>query len=135
MAGRPSEYDTSYCERIVSLGETGASVAEMAYELDCVKQTLFNWAEQYPEFLDAFTRAKLASQIWWERKGRDGMEKSAAEFQGSIWSRSMAARFPDDWREVKGTEITGKDGGPVHFKGRARDLSDDELAAIASAKA
>ena len=71
----------------------------MAFELGVVKQTLHHWAEAHPEFLDAFTRAKLASQVWWERKGRDGMEKSSSEFQASIWSRSMAARFPEDWRE------------------------------------
>lgn len=85
----------------------------MAFELECCKNTLTNWADRHPEFLNAFTRAKLASQVWWERKGRSGMEKPSNEFQGSVWSRSMAARFPEDWREVKGTELTGKDGGPV----------------------
>jgi hypothetical protein len=85
----------------------------MAYELDACKNTLNNWASEHEEFLTAFTRAKLASQVWWERKGRAGMEKSSSEFQASVWSRSMAARFPEDWREVKGTELTGKDGSPV----------------------
>ena len=28
----------------------------------------------------------------------------------------MAARFPDDWREIRGTELTGKDGGPLAVK-------------------
>lgn len=106
-AGRPSDYDPAYCERLIELGEQGASVAEMAYELGVVKQTLFNWSEAHPEFLDAFTRGKLASQVWWERKGRGGVEKSSSEFQGNLWSRNMAARFPEDWREVKGTEISG----------------------------
>lgn len=109
-AGRPSDYDPAYCDRVIELGETGASVAEMAFDLGVVKQTLFNWMETHPEFLDAFTRAKLASQVWWERKGREGMEKSSSEFQASIWSRSMAARFPEDWREVKGTEHSGQVG-------------------------
>lgn len=112
-AGRPSDYDPAYCAKVVELGDTGASVAEMAYEIGVTKQTLHNWAAANPEFLDAFTRAKLASQVWWERKGRDGMEKSSSEFQASVWSRSMAARFPEDWREVKGTELTGKDGAPI----------------------
>lgn len=110
---RPSLYDPAYCERVIELGEQGASIAEMAYELEVCKNTLDNWAGEHPEFLTAFTRAKLASQVWWERKGRAGMEKSSSEFQASVWSRSMAARFPEDWREVKGTELTGKDGGPV----------------------
>lgn len=129
-AGRPSDYDPAFCERIIELGEQGASVAEMAFEIGTTKQTLHNWTASHEEFLDAFTRAKLASQVWWERKGRAGMEKSSSEFQAAIWSRSMAARFPEDWREVKGTELTGKDGGPVRMV-RAADLTDAQLAAIA----
>lgn len=111
--GRPSDYDPAFCDKVVELGSTGASVAEMAFELGVTKQTLHNWTDAHPQFLDAFTRAKLASQVWWERKGRDGMEKPSNEFQASIWSRSMAARFPEDWREVKGAELTGKDGAQL----------------------
>lgn len=132
--GRPSEYDPSYCDIVIGLGEAGASIAEMAYELGVVHNTLTNWSEHYPEFMKAFTRAKLASQVWWERKGRNGMELPAQEFQGSIWSRNMAARFPADWREVKGTELTGKDGAPVQINTKAESLSDDELAQIAAGK-
>jgi hypothetical protein len=69
------------------------------------------------------------SQLWWEDAGQNGM--TADKFNASVWSRSMAARFPDDWREVKGTELSGKDGSPIVIK-RADDLSDDELAAIVS---
>ncbi len=112
-AGRPSEYDPAYCDRIVELGKTGASLVEMAFEFGVTKQTLHNWTDAHPEFLDAFTRAKMASQVWWERKGRDGMEKSSQEFQASIWSRSMAARFPEDWTEKKRQELSGPNGGAI----------------------
>lgn len=105
-AGRPSEYDPAYCDRIIELGLMGASVIEMAFELGVTKQTIHNWAEAHPEFMDAFTRGKMASQVWWERKGRDGMEKPAQEFQGGIWSRSMAARFPEDWTERQKQDVS-----------------------------
>ena len=132
-AGRPSEYDPAYCERIIELGEGGASIAEMAYELGCCKNTLTAWANANEEFLNAFTRAKMASQVWWERKGRAGMEKSGSEFQGNIWSRNMAARFPDDWREVKGAEITGKNGAPIQTETKidVSSLSDETLRELA----
>lgn len=108
--GAPTKYKPEYCEAIIKLGETGASLVEMAYELGVNKDTVTNWAKEEPDFFDAFTRAKQASQVWWERKGRSGMEKGASEFQGSIWSRSMAARFPDDWREVKARDHISSDG-------------------------
>lgn len=113
-AGAPSKYDPAFCEKVIALGDQGASIAEMAYECGVCRNTLKNWRDEHPEFLTALTRAELASQVWWEKQGRVGM--TADKFNASVWSRSMAARFPDDWREIKGTELTGKDGGPVSVK-------------------
>lgn len=135
--GRPSDYKSEYCERVIELGKQGASVVEMACDIGVSRPTLEeNWTTAHPEFLEAFTRAKMFSQVWWEKKGREGMEKSSQEFQASIWSRSMAARFPHDWREVKGSEITGKDGGPIKQESKlnVEGLSEDQLRALASIK-
>jgi hypothetical protein len=105
---------------VVELGQQGASVVEMAFEIGVSRNTLeTNWPAEHPEFLEAFTRAREAAQVWWERKGRDNLETSG--FQSAMWSRSMAARFPLDWREIKGTELTGKDGGPVAVKAEAAE--------------
>lgn len=109
---RPSEYDPAYCERVIELGRKGASVIEMAVEIGVSRATLeTNWPAAHPEFLEALTHAREASQAWWERTGRTNMLTSG--FNASVWSRSMAARFPKDWREVKGTELSGPEGGPV----------------------
>lgn len=108
---RPSTYQPEYCERVVEAGRQGKSVAWMASEFDVNKDTIYEWAKVHPEFSDALTRARAHAQRWWEDKGQDGMV--APGFNGSVWSRSMAARFPDDWREQKGVELTGKDGGPL----------------------
>jgi hypothetical protein len=109
--GRPSEYDPAYCEQVIELGKEGASIVEMAHSIGVVKQTLYDWEKVHPEFLDAMTRAREASQVWWEATGRKNMLTSG--FNASVWSRSMAARFPRDWREVKGSEISGPDGGAI----------------------
>ena len=109
--GRPSLYDPAHCDTAIEAGRAGKSLAWIAAELGVCKQTLHNWSNEYPEFLDALTRAKLLSQRWWEDTGQANM--TAPGFNGSVWSRSMAARFPDDWREVKGSEISGPNGAPV----------------------
>jgi len=109
--GRPTDYDASYCDAVIAAGAEGKSVTWIAHSLGVVKQTLFNWMDKHPEFLDAMTRAKQASQVWWEDEGQKGM--TAQGFNASVWSRSMAARFPDDWREVKGSEISGPNGAPI----------------------
>lgn len=114
-AGRPSLYDPAYCDKVIEMGAQGFSVVEMAVAIGVHRSTLEEaWPAAHPEFSEALTHAREASQAWWERTGRVGMIENT--INSSIWSRSMAARFPRDWREVKGTELTGKDGGAVAFK-------------------
>ena len=109
--GRPSVYDDSFCERVVALGDGGASVAEIAHELGVTRETVYAWERTREDFSDAMARARLASQVWWEKKGREGLEK--ATFNASVWSRSMAARFPEDWRDKKEIELSGHVGGAL----------------------
>lgn len=110
-AGRPSSYEPAFCDKVIEWGKQGKSKTWIAATLECTRQTLENWASANPEFLDALTRAMLHSQLWWEDAGQNGM--TGDKFNASVWSRSMAARFPDDWREVSRKELTGQDGGPV----------------------
>lgn len=106
----------------------------MASELDVSRQTLHNWAEAHPEFLDALTRAKTHAQRWWEDAGQSGLFMPA--FNASVYGKSMAARFPEDWRESRGLELTGKGGGPVQSEVKTSldvsGLSIEQLRAIAS---
>jgi hypothetical protein len=118
-AGRPTDYRPEYCERVIAMGREGYSVVEMAAELECDRKTLERaWTEANPEFLRAMTQARQLSQAWWERKGRECliMGQGQGTFNASVWSRSMAARFPEDWRENKGVELTGAGGGPVEVR-------------------
>ena len=114
-AGRPTLYDPKYCEDVLRMGGEGYSVVEMAAEIGIARNTLeTEWPSRNPEFLEAFEQARQLSQAWWERTGRVGMLGKTID--AGIWSRSMSARFPRDWREIKGTELTGKDGGPIAHK-------------------
>lgn len=108
---RPTDYQPEFCARLIELGKQGKSVVQMACALEVHKDTIYEWAKVYPEFSDAFTHAKQYSQDWWETKGQNGLE--GGQFNASLWSRSMAARFPADYTERKQQEITGKDAGPV----------------------
>lgn len=106
-AGAPSKYDPAYCERVIELGRQGKSKVYMAGTLGVCSVTIDNWLKEHQEFFYAFSRAMTLSQIWWEDKGQGGIEKAPSEFQGSLWSRSMAARFPDDWREKQDVNHSG----------------------------
>lgn len=112
--GRPTDYKEEYCDSVIEFGKQGFSRVQMAAEFEVAKATIQNWEKEHPEFLAAMTRAMTLSQAWWEKKGQECLVMPAGvSFQASAWSRSMAARFPDDWREKTATEHSGPDGGPI----------------------
>lgn len=109
--GRPSKYDPAFCERVIELGKQGCSFCEIAADLMIAKSTLVLWTVEHEEFSLSMDLAKQLSQAWWEEKGRKYLIEGEVEGQGrinsSLYSRSMAARFPDDWRESNKTELSG----------------------------
>lgn len=113
--GRPSKYDLAFCDQVVALGREGKSKAQIAAALDVDRATIDRWAESHPEFCSAIARARDLALAWWEEVGQSGMfhADKGTKLNPQLWSRSMAARFPDDYRENKGVELTGKGGGAL----------------------
>lgn len=121
-AGRPTDYKTEYCDRVIEWGASGKSVTWMAAELDISRECIYEWMRVHPEFSDAIKKAKAKSQQWWEETGQSAMY--APGFNASIWSKSMAARFPEDWREKTETAVTGANGGPLEITQITRKVVD-----------
>jgi transposase len=113
--GRPSLYDPSYCDKVVELGRLGKSVEQISSNLGVSCRVLYDWRDRYLEFLRALEEAKEAEQTWWEDQAQAYMleHKDGAKLNASIWSRSMAARFPKKYRESVKQEITGENGAPL----------------------
>lgn len=95
---RPTDYKPEFCERVIEWGRLGKSKAWMAAELGVAKSTLQLWEKVHPDFSAALSYAIALSQQWWEDSGQTGM--TADKFNNGVWVRSMAARFPEDWRET-----------------------------------
>ena len=113
--GRPSLYDPKYCEEVIALGKIGKSTEAIGAILGVGTKTLYNWRDQNPEFLHALELAKEFELQWWEDIAQTHMveNKESDKLNATIWSRSMAARFPKKYRESTKTEITGADGAPL----------------------
>lgn len=118
--GRPTDYKPEYCETIQALGEKGYSLVELAAALNTTKNTMMAWSEVNQEFLDALNKARTKSQAWWERAGREHVieNKEDDKINAALYSRSMAARFPDDWREKSDV----KHSGSITFESILNDL-------------
>ena len=113
--GRPSLYDPALCDQVIELGSQGKSIEQIAAKLGVSTRVMFDWKDRHPEFMHALDQAKELELDWWESIAQNMMveEKDAAKLNSSIWSRSMAARFPKKYRESTKTEITGENGAPL----------------------
>lgn len=113
--GRPSLYDPKYCEEVITLGRIGKSVEQIASILNVSLRVLYDWRDKHPEFLHALEDAKTYEQAWWEEQAAAYMveNKESDRLNATLWSRSMAARFPKKYRESVKQEITGADGAPL----------------------
>ena len=113
--GRPSTYDPAYCDKVVELGRIGKSIEQICYQLQTPVRTLYEWRDRHPEFSQALEDAKGYEQAWWEEQAQAYMveNKESDRLNPSLWSRSMAARFPKKYRESTKQEITGADGVPL----------------------
>lgn len=113
--GRPSQYDPSYCQKAIELGKLGKSTEAIGAILNVGTATLYRWRDEHPEFREALEIAKEHELLWWEEMAQGYMveRKDGDRLNASIWSRSMAARFPKKYRESVKQEITGADGAPL----------------------
>ena len=113
--GRPTLFDPSYCDKVVELGALGKSLEQISSNLGVSLRVIYLWRDTYPDFMHALEDAKAAEMNWWEDQAQAYMleHKDGAKLNASIWSRSMAARFPKKYRESVKQEITGENGAPL----------------------
>jgi transposase len=123
--GRPSDYKPEFCFTVTAAGAEGKSKTVIASELGISLRTLYNWMMQYPDFLHAMEQAETDAQAWWEEVGRKAMFMQG--FNSSVWSRSMSARFPRDWRENKNVEVTSKGPGGIEINASAKTLKIENM--------
>jgi hypothetical protein len=152
--GRPTKYDAERCPEVaLSLSRKGATNLEVAAELGINIDTLKQWRKTYPDFSAALKEgkavsdAKVEKSLYKRANGYDiDIEETTEYPDGSIQIKRSKKHIPPDttaqiywlknrnpveWRDRKEIEHTGKDGGPIRVV-KAEELSDDELASIAT---
>ena len=117
--GRPTKYRPEFCELVISVGEYGGWLSEMAEACDVHRSTMDEWASVHPEFSEALTRAKQKAQDWFEIRGREGL--TAEKFNSALWQKQMSARHRDEYTERR--ELTGEGGGPIKTEETGQGLA------------
>ena len=113
--GRPTDYDPKYCEFVIAMGREGKSKAQIAATIGVTRVTMWGWAQKHEEFFNALALSEELALKWWEDVAQDHLKqtKDGLTLNTSLWSRSMAARFPKDYTDRTKHEVTGKDEGPL----------------------
>lgn len=153
--GRPSKYKPEFPAQARKLCALGATNPELADFFGVHLDTIDEWKNRHPEFSDALKDAKEQLDAKVERRLFEramGYSHPAIKmFQagGMILREEYTEHYPPDttaaifwlknrrpeqWREVKAIEMTGKDGGAMRTEGtmNVSGLSTEQLRAIAS---
>jgi len=102
----------------------GYSKAQIAACIGISKNTLYKWARDIPRFAEVLDRAQTLSQAWWEGRAMDGHAQSV--IGGSVWHKSVAARFPEEYADRQEVGTIGETGKVTEIKWKVVDVGDND---------
>ena len=106
--GRPqkkvSDLPEDWKETILDLSREGASIVELAVELDIARETFYALSERDEEFLDTVKKCEQLCEAWWVRNGRTNLGNK--EFSYTGWYMNMKNRF--NWADKQETKVSGE---------------------------
>ena len=65
--GRPSKFDMSMCETVITCMNKGYIVEEVCAELGIHRDTFFEWVKSNPDFSDSYKKGKAGFSAFWAR--------------------------------------------------------------------
>ncbi len=125
---RPTKYRKEFVDMLPDLMKNGEGVCEVCVKLGISRDTFFEWVKVHKPFSDAYTRARILCQAWWEKQGRAGLydrfvteddidpetkkptgrkKKTHLVMNSGLWAKNVSCRFPDDWRDKQAIEHSG----------------------------
>jgi hypothetical protein len=124
--GRPWLYRPEYCESVKEFLADGThSIHAWAAKNGFTRRVVAKWAHDFPEFGEALDIAKgLKSHAIEEMLTTNEYGNAKTNF----FVLALKNCSPDDWVEKKQVELSGT----IETTRTLKDMSDDELAAIAS---
>ena len=113
----PGKGDTKYKPEMLKIIEKefkeGASIEEVAFELDIALSTLYDWTDERSprykeEVSEAVKKGVEVSLGWWKREGRKALRDNTFNYPG--WYMNMKNRFGwSDKQENKDTSEFSKE--------------------------
>jgi transposase len=105
--GRPTKYKKEFCDEVLPFMSQGFSITAFAGHLGVSRQTVYDWMNAHPEFLDAIKQGEAASAKWWEEALRNTVLTGQGNATAAIFG--LKNRIPSEWRDKQVNEHVGKD--------------------------
>lgn len=122
--GRPTDYNPDYCQVAIDLGAEGKTYTAIANNLCTSRETLYNWMDKHPEFLDAMKRSRALAMEKWEGI----LQAQALSGKGNPTAAifAMKNQFPDDYRDRREHKVEAEVGVfEINFTGYDDDAEDE----------
>ena|SRR6476646_10678303 len=97
MSGRPSDFNSEYCEEVIKLMADGALDYNLCAKWGISRQTLWRWKNDIPEFSDAYDKGMELCECWWSEWGKQGMQGKIRGFNFMAWQSFMNNKF--NWKQ------------------------------------
>ncbi len=155
-AGRPSKYESLDLEQVRKVASRGWTDKEMADFFDVAESTWNLWKIKHDEFSESLKDWKSEADQRVERSlyekavGYTHLDTKFASFEGRItdsveYAKHYAPdttaaiywlnnRQPDKWKNIKQTEISGRDGAPIQIDNLSDIQIEQKLKALLDAK-
>lgn len=118
--GRPTKYKPEYCQQIIDVMAKGFSITAFAGSIRVSRQSIYEWAEVYPDFSDSIRIARAARVYCLEEKLLESPDSP------TVTSRIFALKnaAPDEWKDKHDVEHSG--GVEIMLAHRA-DKTDEQI--------
>lgn len=110
----------------------GYSVKAFAGHIGVNYSTVYEWAENHPEFSDAVKDGQAAAAEWWEKTLRNVAAKGEGNASAAIFG--VKNRSQEEWRDKVETDHTSSDGTMTPQVIDASGLSDAALQELMNAR-
>jgi len=120
VATRKYVFKPEMCDRMIELGQQGASQKMIWAEMGITKDVAKSWQKKYPEFADALDMALVHAQAYWEREMLANVNNRA--YNSRLAEIALRGQFPQDYKDTRELKAEIKQEIKIDFAGEVNNL-------------
>jgi hypothetical protein len=120
VAARKYVFKPEMCDRMIELGQQGASQKMIWAEMGITKDVAKTWQKKYPEFADALDMALVHAQAYWEREMLANVNNRA--YNSRLAEIALRGQFPQDYKDTRELKAEIKQEIKIDFAGEVNNL-------------